>query len=220
MPLFKEVEPNVFVQWMGEPINGIPYPFNIENMWAYESLASIGLYRPQEPNPAPEGYKIISTTPGWDDDGLVRYIHELEPLNDDPIPITSDQVNAESLRRIESGFTFQGKEFDNDPISNRRISGSGTLASIAIMNGAQEGNLYWHLPEEVWSLTQEQKDDAHLRPFEWIVKDNSTILMDAFLTIELGKTAALWEHSHVFAARTLKNMEEIPLDYEDDIYWP
>lgn len=80
MPLFK-YENEEFIQWNGEPIEGVSYPFNIENMWSYESLASVGLYRPQEPLPVPNGYRIISTKPGWAHDGYVRYIHELEQKN-------------------------------------------------------------------------------------------------------------------------------------------
>ena len=204
MPLFREVN-GEFVQWLGEPINDIPYGFEIEDKWSYESLASIGLYRPQEPEPAPPGYEIVSTKPEWAPDGYVRYIHELVLV--DPQPITRGQVNQESLRRIEAGFEFNGKMFDNDPLSNRRIIGAGALAIAAIMNGATPGDYFW-------------RDDTNTEPFQWIVQDNSKMSLDAYQVLDLGKAAAEWEQSHVFSADTLKNMDPIPLDYTDDQYWP
>lgn len=214
MPLFK-YENEEFVQWNGEPIEGVSYPFNIENMWSYESLASVGLYRPQEPLPVPEGFKIVSTKPGWAEDGYVRYIHELEEIE-----ISHSSINQECMRRIEMGFLFNGKKFDNDPISNRRIARAGTLAAIAKMTGALPGNFYWHYPSTVWNLSEQDKLDLGLEPFQWIVQDNSIMELDADQVIELGKTAALWEQSHVFAARQLKNSTPIPRDYRDDSYWP
>lgn len=218
MPLFREVEPNVFEQWMGEPINGIPYPFNIEETWDYGQLASIGLYRPQPPEPVPNGYKIISTKPGWATDGYVRYIHELEL--EEPQPVLKSQVDDEAMRRIEGGFLYNGKTFDSTTVSIRRINGAGTLASIAVMNGAQPGNFYWQYPPNTWELPEETKQANGMTPFGWIVSDNTIMLLDAYMVIEMGAAAAAWERDHVFAARTLKNMNPIPLDYKDEIYWP
>lgn len=217
MPLFKEID-GEFIQWIGEPINGIAYPFNIEELWSYRDLASIGLYRPQPPEPIPSGYRAISTKPGWGSDGYVRYIHELEL--EEPQPIIASQVDDEAMRRIEEGFVYNGKYFDATPVSIRRINGAGTLATIAIMSGAQPGNFYWNYPQETWELSQEDKDNAGMIPFTWIVRDNTTMNLDAHMTISMGVAAAAWEQAHVFAARELKNMDPIPLDYQDDIYWP
>jgi hypothetical protein len=59
-----------------------------------------------------------------------------------------------------------------------------------------------------------------LSPFAWIAADNSLVTMDAQTVVEFGRTAAQHEQSHIFAARALKDMEPIPLDYTDDSYWP
>jgi len=44
--------------------------------------------------------------------------------------------------------------------------------------------------------------------------------MDAHTVIEFVKSAARWEKGHIFSARALKDMELIPKNYKDDIYWP
>lgn len=115
------------------------------------------------------------------------------------------QINTHRDDRIASGFTFQNNIFDSRPEDQKRISGAALLAFMAILNGAQENDYMWHGGQE---------------PFAWITQTNTTVQMDAQTVVEFGKVAAEWERAHIFAARTLKDMDIVPEDYTDDIYWP
>lgn len=219
MPLYKEKD-GKFIQWMGEPINGTQYPSNIEHMWSYETLASVGLYRPQEPHTVPEGVEIISTEPKWDDDGYVRYTHTFAPLEDYPITTSTSDVNRERDSRIEAGLTFNGNLFDTDYKSVERIKSFSIIASEAIRNGAASGNLYWHHPKSLWKLSQKKKDESRLDKFEWIDLNNNLVEMDAFELIDLMGAIIQRERHHILAARKLKDMDPIPTNYQDEVFWP
>lgn len=117
----------------------------------------------------------------------------------------SEKINQYRDHLIASGFDFNGVKFDSRPEDQKRINGSALLAFMALSNGAQAGDLYWHGGTE---------------PFAWISKNNSIVTMDAPTVIEFGKLAAEHERAHVFAARTLKDMDPIPEDYTDPQYWP
>lgn len=118
---------------------------------------------------------------------------------------TTEQVNAERDRRAALPFTFNNQQFQARVEDQKRINGAVTLALIAISAGAQPGDLRWHGGTE---------------DFVWIADDNSLVTMDAFTMIEFGKAAAFHEAGHVFAARAIKNMEPIPTNYKDNLYWP
>ncbi|MBP0440695.1 DUF4376 domain-containing protein [Tianweitania sediminis] len=120
-------------------------------------------------------------------------------------PPTITDVDLERDRRISAGFTFNGKLFQARPEDQKRISGAGTLALGAMMNGALAGDLRWH---------------GGSADFCWIAADNSTVTMDAQTVFAFGQAAANWESDHVFAARALKDADPIPADYTDDAYWP
>ncbi len=106
---------------------------------------------------------------------------------------------------ISNGFWFNGIKFDSRPEDQKRISGASLLAFMAISQGAQPNNFYWHGGDT---------------PFTWIAQNNNSIEMDAYTVIEFGKAAAEHERSYVFAARALKDMMPIPEDYTNPIYWP
>jgi hypothetical protein len=118
---------------------------------------------------------------------------------------TSDDVNRERDSRMSGKFWFYENQFDCDQKSLARIAGAATLAGFAISLGSQKGDLYWH---------------GGIEPFSWISADNSIIEMDAHAMFEFGKAAASNESAHIFAARTLKDMVEIPADFANDKYWP
>jgi hypothetical protein len=113
-------------------------------------------------------------------------------------------VRDERDRRLRADFEFNGKMFQRDPVSMSRINGAGTLALAAILNGAQAGDLRWHGGEE---------------DFGWIASDDSVMPMDAQTCIAFGQTAAAVESRLVFAAKALREIPEVPLDFEDDKYW-
>jgi hypothetical protein len=81
-----------------------------------------------------------------------------------PPPPTPDHVDGERDRRVSSGFMFQGKLYQSRVEDQKRINGAGTLAAIAIMGGAQAGNLRWH---------------GGTTDFVWIAGDNTLTPMDA-----------------------------------------
>lgn len=121
-----------------------------------------------------------------------------------PSPTTED-VNRERDRRIETSFPYMEKQIQFRPGDRENINGASSLAIIAIMNGAKPGDYKWHGGKE---------------DFAWITADNSLLPLDAFETIEMGKAAAEWKSKNIFAARELKNQEPIPRDFENDKYWP
>jgi len=119
--------------------------------------------------------------------------------------ISADNVNAERDRRIHAGFTFNGTRFQSRLEDQKRIAGAGTLAVMAIVAGAQAGDLRWHGGES---------------DFAWIAEDNSLVTMDAQTVIAFGQAAARHETLHVFAARALKDTSPIPADFAADQHWP
>lgn len=121
------------------------------------------------------------------------------------VAITAQDVDAERNRRMRSTITFNGVEFACDEDSLQRITGAATLAGFAVAAGAGVGNYYWH---------------GGSYPFTWIANDNFFVQMDAPTCFAFGQAAAANETNHIFAARALKDMDPIPLDYKDDSYWP
>ena len=119
--------------------------------------------------------------------------------------VTSLLVNAERDRRIYEGFTYNGKPYGFDPDSKQRVTGAATLAGFAMGQGAGAGNLRWH---------------GGSVDFTWIADDNSLVTMDAPTCFAFGQTAAHHESAHIFAARSLKDMDPIPRDFTNDKYWP
>lgn len=154
------------------------------------------------PNPLilPNGDQICAASVGNSYSGfsIVQW------LMDEPAPLAGD-VNRERDFRISNGFVFNGKLFQSRSDDRENIAGAGTLASIAIMGGAQRGNYRWHGGAE---------------DFVWIAADNSLVPLDAFDVVDLGKAAAAWKSAHIFAARLLKDAESIPTNYRDDLFWP
>ncbi len=129
-----------------------------------------------------------------------------DPIEDwvAPSPTTAD-VNRERDTRIQSGFTFAGKDYDFDDQSKANISGAALNAFMAIVAGAQVADLRWHLGAN---------------DFAWIAQDNTLTTMDAQTVVAFGQAAASHETAHIFAARALKEANPIPTDYVDDAYWP
>lgn len=73
-----------------ERIDGVLYPSNIAWLWSQAQLADIGLYKPVPADPAPEGYRVVSTSAQLVD-GAPKYVHELEV---EPAPTVEDYKNA------------------------------------------------------------------------------------------------------------------------------
>lgn len=124
-------------------------------------------------------------------------------------PVTSRQVNAERDRRVDLGLTVNigGTDytFQFDAKSRENISGAATLAGFAVAGGALAGNYLWH---------------GGTQPFSWILADNSVIQIDAPTMFAIGQAAANRVSLFTFAARTIKELNPIPLNYTADSYWP
>lgn len=114
-------------------------------------------------------------------------------------------INKERDRRLKSDFEFQGKFFQRDEDSLKRITGASVLAGFAIAAGAPVGYLKWANPN---------------RDFGWIASDNTVVPMDAQTCFAFGSLAAKIESDIVFAAKALREMDPIPEDFTDDVWWP
>lgn len=122
----------------------------------------------------------------------------------DRLPVTKNEVQDERDRRM-SQFTFNGKEYDLSGQSLNNVMGAGTLALGAIVGGAQPGNYRWA--------------DANV-DFTWIANDNTNVLMDAQTTWAFATAAAEWRKQMIYAARALKDMDPIPMDFaSNNSYW-
>jgi hypothetical protein len=144
----------------------------------------------------PEFDALKNTSPDW---------HEYPISRPTPIPATQGDVAQERDRRLALDFDFQGKLYQRDRVSVQRIAGAAQMASLAIAQGAQAGDLHWHGGEP---------------PFGWIASDDSVTHMDAQTVVQFGIAAAGVETAIIFAARALRQMETIPQDFTDDKYWP
>lgn len=57
--------------------------------------------------------------------------------------------------------------------------------------------------------------------FRWIAADNSMHPMDAQTAMRLGYAALNHKQAHILAARALRNIVPIPVDYATNTsYWP
>lgn len=118
---------------------------------------------------------------------------------------TQDAIDAERDRRIDGGVTFNGTRFQTRPADRENVAGATQLATLAVMAGAQAGNLRWH---------------GGASDFAWIAEDNSIVTMDAQTVIAFGQAVAAHKSAHIFAARAIKDADPIPADYTANGYWP
>ncbi len=146
---------------------------------------------------------IVSPAPGKvrnHDAGGLPILVDLPPY----VP-AGKEVDRERDRRIDAGIQFQGVMFQSCATDRENIAGAAQLAFMAVVAGAQAGDLRWASSDQ---------------DFAWIASDNSLVPMDAQTVVAFGKTAAERKQALIFAARQLKDMVEIPGDYTDDQWWP
>lgn len=113
-------------------------------------------------------------------------------------------IRRERDRRLKADFTFNGVQYQRDPVSLQRITGAATLAGFAIAAGAQVGNLRWANAD---------------RDFVWISSDDTPVTMDAQTCFAFGQAAAKVETDLILAAKALREMDPVPADYTDDKWW-
>ncbi|MFK4824864.1 hypothetical protein ACI0FM_08755 [Paenochrobactrum sp. BZR 588] len=114
-------------------------------------------------------------------------------------------IDIERDRRINGGFTFQGVFYQSRPQDRENIAGAAVAALAAISAGAAVNDYRWHGGDV---------------DFQWIAEDNTLHLMDAQTMFAFGQAAMAHKQAMIFAARSLKDMAEIPADFADDQYWP
>lgn len=134
---------------------------------------------------------------GWLYDGSAFSQSEIDP------PTAAD-VDTERDRRIDAGVEFQGVLYQSRATDRENIAGAAQLAFMAIVAGAQAGDLRW---------------SSAIADFAWVASDNSLVTMDAQTVVAFGKAAAERKQALIFAGRQLKDMTEIPADYTDDKWW-
>lgn len=150
----------------------------------------------------PNGDWVSPAQAGWSNTAGFSLVAAPQP---DPLGPVAADVDAERDRRMRSTFHFNGKDFDCDPVSLQRIIGSASLAGFFMASGGTATDVRWH---------------GGADPFVWIAADNSIVTMDAQTVFAFGQAAAANEAAHIFAARTLKDMSPIPVDFRDNSYWP
>ena len=97
------------------------------------------------------------------------------------------------------------KHFQTDKDARESIAGVMTLSGLAVLGGAEVGDLRWADPDV---------------DFEWIATDNTKVPMDAHTALAFAQAAAQYKSALVLAGRTLKDMATIPETFADDQYWP
>lgn len=142
---------------------------------------------------------VGSTLDDIDGKPLRLWVLADEPLSERKAALKA-AVNAERDQRSRSPFAFGGHAFDYDSESQKRITGAGALAHIAItIKGKAPTDPRWH-------------DGAE--DFAWIAADNTLVPMDAATVLAFGATAAAWESAHIFTARALKDVIAAAADIE------
>ncbi len=122
-----------------------------------------------------------------------------------PVVVTASQIDAERDRRIDAGVLFGGVLYQSKTTDRENIAGAAQMAFMAVVGGAQPGNLRWSDPDQ---------------DFAWICAENTLVPMDAQTVVEFGRAAALRKSDLIYAGRTLKDMSEIPENFTDDVWWP
>ena len=129
-----------------------------------------------------------------------------------PAPPSTDDVDRERDRRIEAGMTFNGVRYQTRAQDRENVAGASILALAAMVNGAQPGDLRWHLSDP---------DAPDAKDFKWIAEDNAKHPFDAQTFFSFGQAMAAHKSAQIIAARALKDMAQIPGDYAtNETYWP
>lgn len=122
------------------------------------------------------------------------------------VSMTSADIDAERDRRIAAGFIFGGKLFQAREQDLRNINGAATGAALAMMQGAQAGNMRW------------QGGDSD---FGWIAADNTIMPMDVLTMIAFGRAAMTHVERLTMVGRSLKDRLAAgeTLDISSDALW-
>lgn len=196
-------------------------------IYNYDRLTGVYVGTSQaDPNPEVEGEFLIpafattiappAVTANFDRvfDGTKWVYREQDASEDDPVPNNQEPsndffVNAIRDQKLADGLKWHGVWYQTDKKAIANITGASVGATVALMTGAQPGNLRWA--------------DAD-SDFGWIATDNSITPMDAQTMIAFGQSAMAYVFKVTFAARTIKdrinNGISPPSIMYDDSFWP
>lgn len=123
MTLYRKVGTKA-VPWLGEPINNIRYPLNIENLWTDNDLNVIGLWRPIDEG-APPGVKVEDIAVNLVND-VIKIQYNTKPQVPEDYPLTARQLRL-GLIRNNVALTLVTSAIANLPTQQMR----------------DEANIYW-----------------------------------------------------------------------------
>lgn len=203
MTLYREA-PGPFPVWAGEPIDGVLYQREIEQLWQPVDLEAINLWRHDmiaAADPVPAGKRVISSTVERID-GVVRYVHVLEDI---PRP-AGEEINAERDRRIEAGATFA-------------VSGYGTIPL--------QGRLKDQINLQSRLIAAQAAKAAGVTDPVLVLRDAADVnhMLTPDQTIELVSKGVAWIEDTMQVSWDMKDgappfADGAPYDYADDGYWP
>ena len=123
-------------------------------------------------------------------------------------PITMAQVDAERDRRKHLDLTFDvdtnSKVFQADRASQIHMHEAAVWALKAVEAGAVVDDYRWN---------------SNTEDFQWILADNSLLLMDAHEMIALWAEVSKRNTQLQLKGRALKDMSPIPMNYTDNSFW-
>lgn len=112
--------------------------------------------------------------------------------------ITSRDVNVARNRKM-ARFDHDGYSWQADPASLINIAVAAQAALTALTEGVAADDVRWHGGDD---------------PFAWITADNELVTMGPGAVIALNRAAMLHGWQAVVNARAVKDMDEIPEDFE------
>lgn len=203
MTLYRDA-PGPFPVWAREPIDGVLYQREIEQLWSAADLKAIGLWRDDmiaPAGPVPAGKQITARTVQRID-GVVRYVDTLEDI---PRP-TGDEINAERDRRIEAGATFEVTGYGPVPLQGRLKDQINLQARVIAAQGAKAQGV-----TDPILLLRDADDVNHM-----LTPDQM---------IELVGKGVAWIEATMQVSWDMKDgtspfEDGPPHDYAHDSYWP
>lgn len=182
---------DTLVKWQGEPIDSIRHPKSIEYKWSQQDLEDIGLYKPAEADPIPEG-KVSTGKTVQLVDGIVKWVHILD---DYVAPeVTGDDVNDERTRRIEQGSLFTVTGITQQIRVTGRPEDMDTLLALVV-------TAQLRLSQNDNTITQYRDGN------------NVDHMMSPAQIIELWSQSMAWVERVYKASWDIKAIDPIPADY-------
>lgn len=176
------------------------------SLWSEDERNAFGVFSVPDPAAPPDGKVEASrvlggdAAPAWS----VTYMAPPQPSKD----ALKAAVMTKRDAVIGGGFTFNSVVYQTGDTDRENISGAAQLAFMAIVAGAQAGNLRWADPNT---------------DFGWIATDNSVVPMDAQTVVSFGKACAGFKQACIFHARDLKDQIDAaadPASIDINAGWP